>query len=296
MDGKFVKWVDAKIHVLTHTLHYGGGVFEGIRCYSTDKGPAIFRGKDHVRRMFNSAKLIGMKIPFSFNEIFNAMKETIRKNKISECYIRPIAFYGYGKMGLSPIGAPVNVAIAVWPWGPYLGAEAKEKGVKCKISKWRRIDPRTLPTNAKVCGYYINSILAHCEAISAGCQEAILLSTNSYVAEGPGENIFIVKRGELITPPIATGILPGITRDSVIRIARDEGFSVEIKDISKEQLLRADEAFFTGTAAEICPIREIDGKVIGTGGRGPITERLQKIYAEVVRGKIPKYLRWLDFV
>ena len=296
MDGKLVPWKKANVHVLTHTLHYGLGVFEGIRCYKTEKGPAVFRLKDHIRRLENSAKLVGMKLPYSVDELVKATKETIKANRIEECYIRPIAYYGYGVMGLNPKGAKVNVAIAVWPWGTYLGAEGLESGIRAKISPWLRIHPRILPPQAKVVANYANSILAKVDALNSGHDEAILLNIDGYVAEGPGENVFIVKDGKLITPPVSSGALVGITRDSIIKIARDEGISFEESDFKPGDLYAADEAFFTGTAAEVTPIREVDGKPIGDGKRGPITERLQHIFFNVVRGKEPKYEFWLGYV
>jgi branched-chain amino acid aminotransferase len=296
MDGKLVPWKKANVHVLTHTLHYGLGVFEGIRCYKTAKGPAVFRLKDHMKRLANSAKLVGMKLPYSIKRLVEATKETIRANKIAECYIRPIAFYGYGVMGLNPEGAPVNVAIAVWPWGTYLGEEGLERGVRAKISPWLRIDERILPPQAKLVANYANSIFAKRDALNTGYDEAILLNLDGFVAEGPGENVFIVKDGVLITPPLSAGALGGITRDSIIKIAKDQGIKFEERNISREQLYSADEAFFTGTAAEVTPIREVDGKPIGGGERGKITEKLQRIFFNAVRGKEPKYEYWLDYV
>jgi branched-chain amino acid aminotransferase len=294
MDGKLVPWKKANVHVLTHTLHYGFGVFEGIRCYKTAKGPAVFRLKDHMKRLENSAKLIGMKLPYSVGEFIKATKETIKANKIEECYIRPIAFYGYGVMGLNPKGSKVNVAIAVWSWGTYLGKDGLERGIRARISPWIRIHPRILPTQAKLVANYANSILAKVDALKSGYDEAILLNMDGNVAEGPGENLFIVEDGKLITPPLSSGALGGITRDSIIKIAEDEGIAFEERDISREQLYAADEAFFTGTAVEVTPIREIDGKSIGEGKRGKITEKLQRIFFNAVRGKEPKYESWLD--
>lgn len=294
MDGKLVPWKKANVHVLTHTLHYGFGVFEGIRCYKTAKGPAVFRLKDHMKRLENSAKLVGMKLPYSVGEFIKATKETIKANKIEECYIRPIAFYGYGVMGLNPKGSKVNVAIAVWSWGTYLGKDGLERGIRARISPWIRIHPRILPTQAKLVANYANSILAKVDALKSGYDEAILLNMDGNVAEGPGENLFIVEDGKLITPPLSSGALGGITRDSIIKIAEDEGIAFEERDISREQLYAADEAFFTGTAAEVTPIREIDGKSIGEGKRGKITEKLQRIFFNAVRGKEPKYDSWLD--
>ena len=294
MDGKLVPWKKANVHVLTHTLHYGFGVFEGIRCYKTAKGPAVFRLKDHMKRLENSAKLVGMKLPYSVGEFIKATKETINANKIEECYIRPIAFYGYGVMGLNPKGSKVNVAIAVWSWGTYLGKDGLERGIRARISPWIRIHPRILPTQAKLVANYANSILAKVDALKSGYDEAILLNMDGNVAEGPGENLFIVEDGKLITPPLSSGALGGITRDSIIKIAEDEGIAFEERDISREQLYAADEAYFTGTAAEVTPIREIDGKSIGEGKRGKITEKLQRIFFNAVRGKEPKYESWLD--
>ncbi|MCD6248518.1 MAG: branched-chain amino acid transaminase [Hadesarchaea archaeon] len=296
MNGKLVPWNEAKVHVLTHTLHYGLGVFEGIRCYKTEKGPAVFRLVDHIKRLENSAKITGMVLPYSVDELVAATKEMIRANEIEECYIRPIAFYGYGVMGLNPEGAPVNVAIAAWPWGTYLGEDGLEKGVRAKISPWVRIHPRILPPAAKLVANYANSIFAKVDALKSGYEEAILLNLDGFVTEGPGENLFIVENGNLVTPPLSSGALGGITRDSIIRIARDEGILVREENISKERLYRADEAFFTGTAAEVTPIREIDGNVIGSGKRGEITGKLQRTFFETVRGRRPEYEDWLDYV
>jgi len=296
MDGKLVSWKKANIHVLTHTLHYGLGVFEGIRCYKTAKGPAVFRLKDHIRRLEDSAKWVGMRLPYSVGKLMKATKETIKANGIEECYIRPIAFYGYGVMGLNPEGSKVNVAIAVWPWGTYLGEKGLERGVRAKISSWLRIHPRILPPQAKVVANYANSIMAKVDALNSGYDEAILLNIEGFVAEGPGENVFIVKDGKLITPPLSACALAGITRDSIIKIAKDEGINFEERNITREQLYAADEAFFTGTAAEVVPIRKIDGHTMGNGRRGKITEKLQRIFFNAVRGKEPKYESWLDYV
>jgi branched-chain amino acid aminotransferase len=296
MDGKLVPWKKANVHVLTHTLHYGMGVFEGIRCYKTEKGPAVFRLKDHMKRLENSARFAGMKLPYSVAELVKATKRTIEANEIEECYIRPLAYYGYGVMGLNPEGSKVNVTIAVWPWGTYLGEEGLERGIRAKVSPWVRIHPRILPPQAKIVGNYANSILAKVDALKSGYDEAILLNMDGNVAEGPGENLFIVKNGTLMTPPLSSGALEGITKDSIIKIAKDEGIDFEERDISREELHAADEAFFTGTAAEVTPIREIDGKRIGDGKRGPITTKLQQIFFNAVRGKDPEYESWLDYV
>jgi len=296
MDGKLVPWDDAKVHVLTHALHYGTGVFEGIRCYETQRGPAIFRLADHVRRMVESSKIYLMKLPYSEQQLSDAIIQTIRANKLKECYIRPIAYYGYGEMGLNPLKNPVEVAIAAYPWGTYLGEEGLRKGVRCKVSSWCRLDPRVLPPLAKATANYLNSVLAKVEALQTGYDEAIVLSTSGTVSEGPGENIFIVKNGELITPWIATGPLQGITMASVKQIAKDFGISIIEREVLREELFLADEAFFTGTAAEITPIREIDGRIIGEGRRGPITEKIQSKFFEIVRGKDSAYEKWLTFV
>ncbi|MBO3803076.1 MAG: branched-chain amino acid transaminase [Candidatus Brockarchaeota archaeon] len=296
MNGKLVPWDEARVHVLTHALHYGTGVFEGIRCYETSRGPAVFRLADHVKRMADSAKIYLMKLPYTEEQLSDAVIETIRANKLRECYIRPIAYYGYGEMGLNPLKNPVDVAIATYPWGTYLGEEGLRKGVKCKISSWCRLDPRVLPPLAKATANYLNSVLAKIEALQAGCEEAIVLSTNGTVCEGPGENLFLVKDGVLVTPWVAAGPLQGVTMASVKRIAGDLGIPVTEREVLREELFLADEAFFTGTAAEVTPIREIDGRTVGNGARGPITEKLQSKFFEIVRGKDPAYERWLTFV
>lgn len=290
MDGKFVKWKDAKIHVLCHSLHYGLGVFEGIRFYETDKGPAVFRLKDHTKRLFDGANKAMMKVPYSEGEINKAILDTIRKNKITNGYIRPIFFYGYRKMGLDPHGAPVNCSIAVWPWGSYLGEEA----VKVMTSTFTRIHPRSTHADCKFCGHYVNSILASCEAKEKGYNEALLLNAEGFIEEGPGENFYIVKDGKIITPPLGN-ILPGITRKSIIQIAKDEGIEVEEKNIKLDDVYNADEAFFTGTAAEVSAIASIDDKKIGEAP-GPITTKLKRIYMDVVHGKNKKYEGWLSYV
>jgi branched-chain amino acid aminotransferase len=296
MDGRFVDWDEAKIHVLTHALHYATAVFEGIRCYNTVKGPAIFRLIDHVNRLFNSAKMHMMKIPFSTEEITKAIKDTVKINKIKECYIRPIVYYGYAEMGLNPRKNPVNVAIAAWPWGTYLGEEGLKKGVRCKISSWIRIDTRTLPPLAKSTANYLNSVFAKLEALDCGYDEAILLNMAGQIAEGPGENIFIVKDGCLVTPPRSSGALYGYTMDSVKELAADSSIPVMEREVIRDELFMADEAFFTGTAAELTPIREVDGRTIGSGSVGPITKRLQDRFFNVVRGKESRYEKWVDLV
>lgn len=294
MNGKLVDWKDAKIHVLTHALHYGSGVFEGIRCYKGVRGSAVFRLYEHMKRLEKSAKLYYMELPYSVEELCSATKEVIKANKLEECYIRPIAFRGYGEMGLNPLNCPVDVAIAVWPWGTYLGEEGLKHGIRVKISSYQRISPNILPPAAKATGQYINSILGKLEALRAGYQEAIMLDYRGMVSEGPGENLFIVRDGTLYTPPEHASILPGITRDSVIKIAEYLDYKVIITDISRSELLRADEAFFTGTAAEITPIREIEGVVLGEPGG--ITRKIQNTFFNVVRGKVKEFERWLSYV
>ena len=290
MDGKFVAWKDAKIHVLTHTLHYGAGVFEGIRFYKTDKGPAVFRLKEHIERMYKSADCIKMKIPFSKEDFIKAIIETVKKNKVHAGYIRPICFFGYGKMGLNPEGAPVNCSIAVWPWGKYLGEDA----VKVKTSKYIRIHPKSTHADAKITGHYVNSILASIEAKDAGYNEALLLNAEGFVEEGPGENFYIVKDGKIITPPLGN-ILPGITRKSVMQIAKDECVDVIEKNIKLKDVYSADEAFFTGTAAEVSAIESVDGKKIGNKAPGPITTKIRDLFMDIVHGKNKKYESWLSY-
>lgn len=294
MDGKLVDWDDANIHVLTHTLHYGSGVFEGIRAYPTSDGPAVFRLTDHMRRLHQSAHLFLMDLPYSVEELVEATRETIRVNQVDSCYIRPIVYLGYGEMGLNPLPCPVNVSIAVWPWGTYLGDEGIKHGVRMKISSWRRMDPNVNPVAAKGTGIYINSSLAKVEAIKAGYDEAILLNTQGSVAECTGENLFVVKDGALLTPPLASGALEGITRDSVMTIARDHGYEVHETDLLRSDLYAADEAFLTGTAAEIVPMRSVDDREIGEPGE--ITRKIQETYFAVVHGEVEQYKHWLDYV
>jgi branched-chain amino acid aminotransferase len=289
-NGKFLRWEQAKIHILTHTLHYGSGVFEGIRCYRTQQGPAVFRLKEHLNRLFNSAKFLKIKIPFSKKEIQKVILKLIKLNKIEECYIRPIVFYGYGKMGLNPKGASLDCAVILWPWGKYL----KDK-VKVKISKIIRLHPQSVVSSAKVCGYYINSIFATFDAEKDGFDESLLLDYRGFIAEGSGENIFIVKNDKLFTPKLGN-ILPGITRDSIIKIAQDLKMKVIEKDISVKELKNCDEVFFTGTAAEVTPIYQIDKKIINKGEIGKITKILQEKFYEIVRGENKKYKKWLTYV
>lgn len=293
-NGVFVDWKEAKVHVLSHGLHYGSGVFEGIRCYATEKGSFIFRLKEHVDRMYRSAKLYKMEIPYSKEEMKEAIKETVRINGLDACYIRPIAFYGFHHLGVNPAGCPLDCVIAVWQWGAYLGEEALESGIRCTFSSWCRIDPNTLPVTAKATGHYLNSMLAVQDAQERGFDEAIMLDNSGYIAEGPGENIFAVKNAVLYTPEAESSILPGITRSSVIELAQDIGYEVVEKPITKEELLNADELFFTGTAAEVSPIREIDNVTIGEGKRGEVTGDIQRKFFDVVNAKEEKYMKWLE--
>lgn len=294
MDGKTVPWENASVHIMTHSLHYGSAIFEGIRCYKTDKGSMIFRLNDHVKRLYRSAKIYGMKIPFSPEEISSGIKSVIVENHIDECYIRPIVYYGWDEPGINPYGNKVHASIAIWPWLPYLGEEGLRKGVRCKVSSWVRIDPRSLPMTAKASANYANSILAKTESKKAGYDEAILLNNSGMVAEATGENLFMVSEGKILTPPLSTGILPGITRESIIQVGRDIGLHVEERNFGRGELVLADEVFLTGTAAEVTPVREVDDEQIGNGARGPITERIQAEFFDIVRGRNPRYNSWLE--
>lgn len=291
-DGELVPWRNATTHVLTHSLHYGLAVFEGVRAYKTDIGTAIFRLDDHVKRLFNSAHIYQMKIPYDREAITAAHAEVVRRNELESCYIRPLVFYGSEKMGVSPKGTTVHVAIAAWPWGAYLGEEALKKGIRVKISSFARQAVNVTMPRAKVASTYANSILANAEALDNGYDEALLLDTNGFVAEGSGENVFIVKDGVLCEPEIASA-LTGITRSTIHSLAADLGIPLQTKRVTRDDIYIADEAFFTGTAAEVTPIREVDQRVIGAGQRGPITEKLQKAFFDVVSGRNPKYLGWL---
>lgn len=293
MDGSLVNWDEAKVHVLTHTLHYGSGVFEGIRAYPTDRGPAVFRLTDHMRRLHDSASLLMMDIPYSVEELVEATKETIRVNGVESCYIRPIAFLGYGEMGLNPLPSPVQVSIAVWPWGSYLGDEGVKNGVRMKISTWRRMDPNINPVAAKGTGVYINSSLAKVEALKGGYDEAILLNMAGTVSEATGENVFVVKDGVLLTPPLSAGALEGLTRDTVMTIARDLGYEVREQTLLRTDLYLADEAFLCGTAAEIVPMRSVDDREIGEPGE--VTRKIQESYFAIVHGQVEKYADWLEY-
>ena len=297
LDGEFVPWDDANVHVLTHTLHYGLGVFEGIRCYQTKKKKAaIFRLQEHVDRLFNSAIVLGIDIPFSKKEIFTAIQLVVRKNKLKECYIRPIVFLGHNQMGLNPSGVDVRVAIAAWQWGTYLGDEGINRGIRVRISSYTRHHVNITMTRAKACGYYINSILAKTEAIRDGYDEAILLDPQGYVSEGSGENIFLVSKNRLKTPSLSCSNLEGITRDSVFDIAKHFKIKVEEGRITRDELYLADEVFLTGTAAEITPVREIDNRTIGNGKRGKSTASIQKMFFEIVHGNHTKFNKWLSEV
>jgi len=296
MNGDFVAWEDAKVHVLTHGLHYGTGVFEGIRAYDTELGTAIFRHDDHIDRLFRSAGLYHMPIPYTLEELRAATHELIARNGLRACYIRPIAFRGYGQMGLYPLDSPVDVSIAVWEWGAYLGEEGKQRGIRAKVSSWRRISGDSLIPHAKASGQYLNSVLAKIESQKAGYEEAILLDDIGHVCEGSGENIFVVRDGEIATPPSTAGILDGINRRSVKTIAEDLGHTMVDRDIDRGELYLADEVFFTGTAAELVPVREIDDHPIGGGEPGPITRELQRAFDDALHGRTERYRDWLDVV
>ena len=294
MDGELVAWEDAKIHVLTHTLHYGCGVFEGIRAYETERGPAVFRLDEHIDRLFNSAAIYMLDIPFDRDALIAATLETVRVNDVPSCYIRPIVYLGYGEMGLNPLPCPVQVSIAVWPWGTYLGDDGVKHGIRLKISSWRRHDPNTMPPAAKGTGMYINSSMAKVEALKAGYDEAVMLSPQGNVSECTGENIFIVKGGAIITPPTSAGALEGITQDSVRRIAEDLGVDYRVENLLRSDLYTADEAFLSGTAAEVVPIRSVDDRELGDPG--PITRQIQETYFAAVRGEDDRYKDWLSYV
>ena len=298
MDGELVEWDHATTHILTHTLHYGMGVFEGVRAYPTPNGVAIFRLHDHVTRLLDSAKIFMMDVPYTHEEIFEACKSVVRENGLSDgCYLRPLIYLGYGEMGLNPLPCSVNVAIAAWPWGTYLGDDGVANGVRMKISSWRRHDPNAMPTAAKGTGMYINSSLAKVEAIKAGYDEAIMLAPDGKVSECTGENLFVVQGETLTTPHIAhAGTLEGITQNTVETIAKDFGYEVNYEPLIRTDLYLADEAFLTGTAAEVVPIQSVDDRLVGNGTPGPITTRIQETYFATVRGEVVRYDHWLDHV
>ncbi|MDE1819753.1 MAG: branched-chain amino acid transaminase [Euryarchaeota archaeon] len=295
LDGRLVEWPAAKVHVLTHGLHYGYAIFEGIRSHRALNGPAIFRLREHVERFLNSAKIYRMKLPFSSEELHVACKDLVRANGVPEAYLRPIAFSGYGEMGLDPTNCPIQVAVAMWEWGAYLGKEGQEKGVRATVSSWVRNDARSLPPQAKCAANYANGALAKMEASASGYDEAILLNSSGMVAEGPGENVFRVRDKVLSTPPASSGILRGVTRDTVIQLAQEEGIEFRRVDFTREELFTADELFFSGTAAGITPIREVDGRPIGEGSY-PVTRRLQGAYDDCLRGRSPRHEDWLTYV
>ncbi|ERG95337.1 branched-chain amino acid transaminase [Haloquadratum walsbyi] len=296
-DGSFVDWDDATVHVLTHGLHYGTGVFEGVRCYDTQNGPAIFRWDEHLERLYQSAQPYDMEIPYTREELTEATLELLRREQLESCYIRPVAFYGYGSLGVSPGDNPVDVAIAAWPWGAYLGEEALTNGVEVMISSWRKHASSQIPTNAKTTGLYVNSLLAGEEARRNGYTEAIVLNKEGNVAEGPGENIFMIRDGEIYTPGLSESILDGITRDTVIELAQDRGYTVHDRaTISRGELNTADELFFSGTAAEVTPIRKVDNVVIGDGGRGPVTEELQQAFFDLINRETDAHAEWFSYV
>jgi branched-chain amino acid aminotransferase len=293
MNGELVDWADAKVHVGVHGLHYGSGVFEGIRCYETPSGPAVFRLTDHMQRLHNSARLLYMEIPYTAEELRDATHQLVDANGLPECYIRPIAFYGYGQLGVAARDNPVETVIMSWPWGSYLGEEGLRNGIKAKISSWQRVGPNVIPHVSKATGIYLNSMLAVTEAINSGYDEAILLTTEGFVADGSGENIFVVKNGKIATPELANSILPGITRDTVIQIAQDLGYQVEETQLIRSDLYLADEVFMCGTAAEVTPLRSVDDHELGVGD---VTRAIQKSYLDTVRGQSERWGQWLEHV
>jgi branched-chain amino acid aminotransferase len=293
MNGELVDWADAKIHVGTHGLHYGSGIFEGIRCYETTNGPAVFRLSDHLRRLENSAKLLHIELPFSVEELRRACHDVVGANGLAECYLRPLAFYGYGELGVHPGTNPVDVVIMSWPWGTYLGDEGLERGVRAKVSSWKRIGPNTIPHVAKATGIYLNSMLAVMEATRAGYEEAILLTDEGFVADGSGENIFLVRDEVLSTPDLSASILPGITRQTIVEIAHTLGYAVHERQIIRSDLYLADEVFICGTAAEVTPVRSVDDYEIGPPG--PVTKAIQAAFFDAVRGRDPRFARWLEY-
>ena len=294
MNGSLVNWDDAKVHVLTHTLHYGTGVFEGIRAYETANGPAVFRLTDHIKRLHNSAKIMDMELPYSVEELVEATKQTVRSTGLPSCYVRPLAYYGYGEMGLNTLPCKVDVAIACWPWGAYLGDDAVDKGVRMKISSWTRHDHNTMPPAAKTVGNYVNSSLAKVEALKAGYDEAIMLSPSGLIAECTGENIFCVRNGIILTPPLSAGALEGITQSSVTKIARDLGFDIRVDNIARSDLYIADEIFVCGTAAEVGSVSSVDDREVPCPG--PMTKAIATTYAKAVRGQDDRYKQWCELV
>jgi branched-chain amino acid aminotransferase len=294
MNGRLVDWADARIHILTHTLHYGTGVFEGIRCYETKTGPAIFRLTDHIERLHKSAKILMMPMPYSVEELVEACKETVRSTGLPSCYVRPIAYYGYGEMGVSPLAATVDVAIACWPWGAYLGEEALLRGARMKISSWARHDHNTMPPAAKTTGNYVNSSLAKVEAVKAGYDEAIMLNPQGFVSECTGENLFVARQGRLLSPPLSSGALEGVTQSSVMTIAHDLGFEVRLDTIARSDLYIAEEIFLCGTAAEVTPVNSVDDREVPCPG--PMTKAIMEEYGRAVRGQVDRYKDWVEHV
>ena len=295
MDGKFVPWNEAKIHILTHSLHYGLGVFEGIRCYRTERGSAVFRLEEHMRRLYDSARIVGLKVPVTQDDFTEAVLETIRTNEMKACYIRPLIWLGYGSMGVNPKGAPTHAMVAVWSWGAYLGEEGLAKGIRVKVSSFTSHHPNSYMTKAKTTGNYAVSQMAKLEAVGAGYDEALMLDPEGLVTQGSGENIFIVRDGVLKTPPLH-GVLAGITRDTIVQLADEQGVEVQVAPFARDEVYVADEAFFTGTAAEVTPIREVDDRTIGAGEPGPVTKRIQSSFFEIVNGRDESKLDWLTFI
>ena len=296
MDGQLVDWRDAKIHVLTHTLHYGCGAFEGVRAYKTDKGPAIFRLREHTQRLLNSGKILRMKIPFTLEQLEEAQKTVVRENKLESCYLRPLTWIGSEKLGVSPKGNTVHVMVAAWTWGAYLGDEGMRNGIRVKTSSYTRHHVNITMTQAKTVSNYTNSILANTEAVDDGYDEAMLLDASGFVSEGAGENLFIIKDGVVYTPDLSAGALNGITRNTIFHICQDLGLQLVEKRITRDEVYICDEAFFTGTAAEVTPIRELDRVELGNGSRGPLTEKIQAAFFDIVNGRNPKYAHWLSLV
>jgi branched-chain amino acid aminotransferase len=296
MDGELVDWDDATIHVLSHGLHYGTGAFEGIRAYETDRGPAVFRLTEHIRRLARSCKALGIPIEWSVDEIVKASKELLSANGLTSGYIRPLVYYGTGSMGLNPAGAEVHTMIATWEWGAYLGEDGVTNGIRVKVSSWRRIGHDSLMPNAKLTGGYVNSVQAKQEALRGGYDEALMLNTDGFVAEGSGENLFLVRDGVVYTPSLSSGVLEGLTRDAVITLLRDDGHEVIEREMTRTDLYYADEMFFTGTAAEVTPIREVDDRAVGDGRPGPVTKRAQEMFMDTVTGGNERHADWLDYV
>ena len=296
MDGELVPWDDAKVHVLVHALHYGTGVFEGIRAYDTVDGTAVFRHKEHMERLHSSAKAYGLELEWTVDQLMDAARLLIKENELEACYIRPLVYLGMGSLGLNPTGVPTQTSIATWRWGAYLGEEGLRSGITVRVSSWRRLDHQAFVPNAKGTGGYINSVLAKREAIRDGYDEAILLNLRGFVSEGSGENLFVVRNGLVSTPPVSAGILDGITRATIMELLEDDGYKVVEHELTRSDLYNADEMFFSGTAAEVTPIREVDARPVGTGKPGPVTRRAQELFKDTVTGRLEQYRHWLDFV